>query len=70
MERIGPRREIFAVAVVSADMGVLCDGNVSLGKNDLTLNNSLREKAPRLASYREDEKARRSFWSLGLGARA
>lgn len=66
MARIVPRQEAFALSLVSADMSALCDGNVSLSKEDIALRNALREKRPELASYMGDEKVRRFFWGLGL----
>jgi aminoglycoside phosphotransferase (APT) family kinase protein len=67
MARIVPRREAFALSLVSADMRALCDGNVSLSTKDIALSNALREKESGLASYTGDEKVRRFFW---LRARA
>ncbi|KAK9776979.1 putative Aminoglycoside phosphotransferase domain-containing protein [Seiridium cardinale] len=66
MARIVPRREAFAPSLVSADMGALCDGKVSLSEKDVALSNALREKGPGLADYMRDEKVRRFFWGLGL----
>lgn len=66
MARVVPRREAFALSLVSADMRALCEGNVSLGAKDVALINALREKGARLASYTGDEKVRRVFWGLGL----
>ena len=66
MARIVPRREAFALSLVSADMRALCDGDVSLSAKDVALSNALREKGSRMASYTGDEKVRRFFWGLGL----
>lgn len=66
MARVVPRREAFALSLVSADMGALCNGNISLSENDVALSNALREKGPGLASYMEDERVRRFLWGLGL----
>ncbi|KAK1772146.1 hypothetical protein QBC33DRAFT_574830 [Phialemonium atrogriseum] len=66
MARIVPRREAFALSLVSAVMRALCDGDVSLSAKDVALSNTLRKKGARLASYTEDEKVRRFFWGLGL----
>ncbi len=66
MARIVPRREAFALSLVSADMGALCNGNVSLSTKDVALSNALRERGPGLASHTGDEKVRRFFWGLGL----
>jgi hypothetical protein len=66
MARIVPRREAFALSLVSADMRALCGGDVSLSTKDLELSNALREKGAWLASYTGDEKVRRFFWGLGL----
>lgn len=66
MARIVPRREAFALSLVTADIGALCDDNVSLSTEDIALGNALREKVSGLASYTGDEKVRRFFWGLGL----
>lgn len=66
MARVVPRREAFALSLVSADMRALCDGIVSLGAKDLELSNALSEKGVGLARYTGDEKVRRFFWGLGL----
>lgn len=66
MARIVPRREAFALSLISADMRALCDGIVSLSTKDVALSNALREKGEGLASYTRDEKVRRFFWGLGL----
>ncbi|KAK0636909.1 hypothetical protein B0T17DRAFT_587923 [Bombardia bombarda] len=69
MARVVPRREAFAVSLVTADMRELCDGNVSISADDVALSDALREKGSAsglLASYRGDEKVRRLFWGLGL----
>ncbi|KAI1269963.1 hypothetical protein F5Y18DRAFT_372108 [Xylariaceae sp. FL1019] len=66
MARIVPRREAFALSFVSADMGALCDGHISLGAQDVALRNAVHEKAPGLASHMGNEKVRRFFWGLGL----
>ncbi|KAI1204925.1 uncharacterized protein F4807DRAFT_300500 [Annulohypoxylon truncatum] len=66
MARIVPRREAFALSLVSADMRALCEGNVSLSTKDVALSKALREKGLGLASHMEDEKVRRFFWGLGL----
>ncbi|RMZ81076.1 hypothetical protein DV738_g2395, partial [Chaetothyriales sp. CBS 135597] len=69
MARVVPRREAFALSLVSADMRALCEGNVSLSTQDVALRNALREKEEgvgRLASHMGDEKVRRFFWGLGL----
>uniref|UniRef100_A0A8H7K195 Aminoglycoside phosphotransferase domain-containing protein n=1 Tax=Bionectria ochroleuca TaxID=29856 RepID=A0A8H7K195_BIOOC len=65
MARIVPRREAFALSLVSADMRALCGGDVSLSTKDLELSNALREKGAWLASYTGDEKVRRFFWGFG-----
>ncbi|KAI1127017.1 hypothetical protein F5Y10DRAFT_266596 [Nemania abortiva] len=66
MARIVPRQEAFALSLVSADMGALYDGNVSLSTEDVALSKALREKGLGLASHMGDEKVRRFFWGLGL----
>lgn len=66
MARIVPRREAFALSLVTADMSALCGGQSSLSKSDIELRDILREKRPELASYMGDEKMRRFFWGLGL----
>ncbi|KAK7397617.1 hypothetical protein QQX98_013015 [Neonectria punicea] len=66
MARIVPRREVFALSLVSANIRALCGGDVSLSTKDLELSNALREKGAWLASYTGDEKVRRFFWGLGL----
>jgi len=66
MVRVVPRREAFALSLISIDMGALCDGHVSLGENDVALGNALREERLELARYTGDEKVRRFFWGLGL----
>lgn len=66
MARIVPRREAFALSLVTADMSALCGGQSSLSKSDVELRDILREKRPELASYMADEKMRRFFWGLGL----
>jgi len=66
MARVVPRREAFALSLVSADMHALCDGIVSLSANDVVFGNALREESSELARYSEDEKVRRFFWGLGL----
>ncbi|KAH9908624.1 hypothetical protein F4778DRAFT_717926 [Xylariomycetidae sp. FL2044] len=66
MARIVPRREAFALSLVSANMRALCEGNVSLSTKDVTLSKALRDKDSRLAAHMEDEKVRRFFWGLGL----
>ncbi|KAK7402965.1 hypothetical protein QQX98_011275 [Neonectria punicea] len=58
MARIVPRREAFALSLVSADMRALCDGEVSLSTKDVALSNALREKAADLASHMRDERVR------------
>ncbi|WQF84033.1 Putative protein kinase-like domain superfamily, AN1-like Zinc finger [Colletotrichum destructivum] len=68
MARIVPRREAFALSLVSADMGALCNGQVSLSAKDAALSVALRDKSARLAKYTGDEKVRRFFWGLGLEA--
>lgn len=66
MARIVPRREAFALSLISADMRALCDGTVSLNAKDVALSDAMREKGQRLASQMGDEKVRRFFWGLGL----
>lgn len=66
MARIVPRREAFALSLVSADMRALCNGDVSLSTKDVALSDALREKVSGLASHTRDEKVRRFFWGLGL----
>ncbi|KAK3368647.1 hypothetical protein B0H63DRAFT_529009 [Podospora didyma] len=66
MARVVPRREAFALSLVSADMGAVYDGKVSLSENDIALGSALRERDPRFASQARDEKVRRFFWGLGL----
>jgi len=66
MARIVPRREAFALSLVSADMHALCDGIVSLSANDIAFSNALQEESKELARYTNDEKARRFFWGPGL----
>ncbi|CAJ2507194.1 Uu.00g083800.m01.CDS01 [Anthostomella pinea] len=66
MARVVPRREVFALSLVSADMRALCDGTVSLSSKDVALRNAVHEKDLGLAQHMEDEKARRFFWGLGL----
>ncbi|OHE90616.1 hypothetical protein CORC01_14081 [Colletotrichum orchidophilum] len=66
MARVVPRREAFGLSLVSADMGALCDGEVSLSAKDVALGDALRGKSARLAEYMGDEKVRRFFWGLGL----
>lgn len=68
MAHIVPRREAFALSVVSADMRALCGGGISLSTSDLALRNAFCEKEARLASHIRDEKVRRFVWSLRLGA--
>jgi len=68
MARVVPRREAFALSLVSADMRALCEGNNSLSTNDVALRNTLREKASGLAGHMGDERVRRFFWGLGLEA--
>lgn len=66
MARVVPRREAFALSLVSADMRALCNGQVSLSANDIAFRNALGEKGSGLASHAGDEKVRRFFWGLGL----
>lgn len=66
MARVVPRREAFALSLVSADMQALCEGRVSLSAHDVALRSALREKSAQLARYAGDEKVRRFFWGLGL----
>ncbi|KAK1471609.1 hypothetical protein CCUS01_06093 [Colletotrichum cuscutae] len=66
MARVVPRREAFALSLISADMGALCNGQVSLSAKDVALTNALREKSAHLAECMGDEKMRRFFWGLGL----
>lgn len=66
MARVVPRREAFALSLVTADMNALCAGNVSLSSRDVALRDALHEKRPDLAGCMEDEKMRRFFWGLGL----
>lgn len=66
MARIVPRREAFGLSLVSADMAALCDGKVSLSKEDIALSNALRENGLGLESNAGNEKIRRFFWGLGL----
>lgn len=66
MARVVPRREAFALSLVSADMGALCDGHISISTQDVAFRNALAEKGSGLASYAGDEMARRFFWGLGL----
>ncbi|TIC95251.1 hypothetical protein CH35J_007873 [Colletotrichum higginsianum] len=68
MARIVPRREAFALSLVSADMGALCNGQVSLSAKDAALSLALRDKSAHLARYTGDEMVRRFFWGLGLEA--
>ncbi|KAF1989393.1 hypothetical protein K402DRAFT_411000 [Aulographum hederae CBS 113979] len=68
MTRVVPRREAFALSLVSADMAALCDGNVPISEDDVALSNALREKGSELASYTGDERVRRFFSRLGLEA--
>ncbi|KAF6795377.1 hypothetical protein CMUS01_15936 [Colletotrichum musicola] len=68
MARIVPRREAFALSLISADMTALCNGRVSLSEKYVALGNALRVKRPGLVSYTRDEKVRRFFWGLGPGA--
>ncbi|GJC87613.1 hypothetical protein ColLi_10451 [Colletotrichum liriopes] len=66
MARVVPRREAFALSLISADMKALYDGKVSLSAKDIALADALRGKSARLAEYTGDEKVRRFFWGLGL----
>ncbi|OAA33348.1 Aminoglycoside phosphotransferase [Moelleriella libera RCEF 2490] len=66
MARVVPRREAFALSLISADMRALCNGQVSLSAMDVALANALREKNAQLAECMGDEKMRRFFWGLGL----
>ncbi|KAI1118131.1 hypothetical protein F5Y14DRAFT_401158 [Nemania sp. NC0429] len=66
MARVVPRREAFAVSLVSADMRALCNGDVSLSAKDIALGDALRDRRPELARDVGDEKVRRFFWGLGL----
>lgn len=66
MARIVPRREAFALSLISADMRALCEGNVSRSAKDHELSQALRDKSAHLASHTGDEKLRRFFWGLGL----
>lgn len=68
MARVVPKREAFALSLVSADMAALCDGHISLSARDGQLRDALREGSPQLAKYMVDEKVRRFFWGLGLEA--
>ncbi|KAK1561602.1 uncharacterized protein LY79DRAFT_574036, partial [Colletotrichum navitas] len=65
MARVVPRREAFALSLISADMGALCTGNVSLSAKDIELSNAMIEKRVVLPEHMVDEKARRFFWGLG-----
>ncbi|KAI0197744.1 hypothetical protein F4808DRAFT_463448 [Astrocystis sublimbata] len=67
MARVVPRREAFGPSLVTADMGALCSGKVSLSVDDVALAGALRERgSPELANYMGDEKVRRFFWGLAL----
>ncbi|KAI1817075.1 hypothetical protein GGS20DRAFT_534349 [Poronia punctata] len=66
MARVVPRREAFALSLVSADMQALCNGDVSLSTKDIELSDAIGEKKPDLAAYTKDETVRRFFWGLGL----
>ncbi|KAI0882404.1 uncharacterized protein GGS22DRAFT_169306 [Annulohypoxylon maeteangense] len=67
MARVVPPREAFGPSLVTADMGSLCDGKVSLSVDDIALADALEGKGyPELASCMTDEKARRFFWGLAL----
>ncbi|OAA63475.1 Protein kinase-like domain protein [Niveomyces insectorum RCEF 264] len=66
MARVVPRREAFALSLVSADMQALCGGTVSLSANDVALEQRLLRKGLVRASQTGDERMRRFFWGLGL----
>ncbi|KAG7131701.1 hypothetical protein HYQ46_009637 [Verticillium longisporum] len=66
MARTVPRREAFALSLVSADMRALCGGEVSLSINDLAFRNAVYETSEGMAHQMGDEKVRRFFWGLGL----
>ncbi|KAL9945676.1 hypothetical protein D7B24_005030 [Verticillium nonalfalfae] len=66
MARTVPRREAFALSLVSADMRALCDGEVSLSTSDLALRNAVYETSEGMAHQMGDEKVRRFFWGLRL----
>lgn len=66
MARVVPRREAFALSLVSADMAALCNGDVSISEEDRSLRDAVRDIDPSLAVHMEDEKVRRFFWGLGL----
>ncbi|WDK19158.1 hypothetical protein CGRA01v4_10445 [Colletotrichum graminicola] len=66
MARVVPRREAFALSLISADMRALCDGQVSLSAKDVALAGALLKKNAQLAECMGDEKMRRFFWGLGL----
>ncbi len=66
MARVVPRREAFALSLVSADMQALCDGVVTVSQRDVELVTAAGGKAPGLRRHIGDEKMRRFFWGLGL----
>ncbi|KAI8632816.1 hypothetical protein F5Y19DRAFT_462610 [Xylariaceae sp. FL1651] len=66
MARVVPRREAFALSLVSADMGAFYNGDVLLGTKDIALDDALRDRRPKLAKDAGDQKVRRFFWGMGL----
>lgn len=66
MARVVPRREAFGLSLVSADMRALCQGNVSLSKEDVALGNAISEEIPGTEAFTKDERVRRYLWGLGL----
>lgn len=65
MARVVPRREAFALSLVSADIKHLCQGKVSVSEKDIALSDAMRTQGLEVASQMGDEKVRRFFWGLG-----
>ncbi|KAK2059315.1 hypothetical protein LY76DRAFT_29021 [Colletotrichum caudatum] len=65
MARIVPRREAFALSLVSADMAALCNGRVSRSAEDVALQNAMCEKGIQTPEIVGDERMRIFFWGLG-----
>lgn len=66
--RIVPRREAFALSLVSADMRALCDGDALLSTDKMPLREVVREGGRgSLGRHVQDEKMRRLSWGGDSG---
>ncbi|KAJ6787163.1 hypothetical protein PWT90_09804 [Aphanocladium album] len=64
--RVVPRQEAFGYSLVSADMGLLCNGKAGLSASDAAFAAASRSAAIR--GVGDDDKVRRYIWGLGSEA--